>query len=86
MNGNVEVYHNNTFERTWKNSRTNPPKEAGRYWCLIEEQGDLGLSRYQWNCYFAEHTNRWIDDGKEYKVIYWTELAPIPSILAVNAF
>jgi hypothetical protein len=77
-NGVLPCVTTSTFERTWKNAKLDPPKEAGRYWCVVEEQNDLGLSKYQWNCYFAEHTNRWLDDGKEYNVTYYTELAPMP--------
>ena len=44
---NIPVVTTSTFERTWKNARLDPPKEGGRYWCLIEEQNDLGKSHFQ---------------------------------------
>lgn len=69
----------NTFNRTWINVNT-PPKEGGRYWCLIEEQTDLGKSHFQWNCNYHETEKRWSDNHKNYNVIYWTELAPMPNI------
>jgi hypothetical protein len=67
-----------TFERTWKNARLDPPKECGRYWCLVEEQNDLGKSHFQWNCSYHEIEKRWSDNHENYNVIYWTELAPMP--------
>lgn len=52
----------NTFIVTWKNAETDPPKEGGRYWCLIEEQNDLGKSHFQWNCSYHETEKRWSDN------------------------
>jgi hypothetical protein len=75
---NIPVVGLSTFERTWKNARLDPPKEGGRYWCLIEEQNDLGKSRFQWNCGYHEVEKRWSDNRENYNVIYWTELAPMP--------
>ena len=70
----------NTFEFTWKNAKDNPPKEGGRYWCLVEEQNDLGKSHLQWNCIYHDIEKRWSDNSKNYNVIYWTELAPMPKL------
>ena len=75
---NIPVVTTSTFERTWKNARLDPPKEGGRYWCLIEEQNDLGKSHFQWNCSYHEIEKQWYDNHENYNVIYWTELAPIP--------
>lgn len=66
-----------TFERTWFNSKF-PPKEGGRFWCVVEEQNDLGLSKFQWNCAWNPNDNRWSDGGKTMNVTYYTELAPMP--------
>lgn len=75
---NIPVVTTSTFERTWKNARLDPPKEGGRYWCLIEEQNDLGKSQLQRNCSYHEIEKRWSDNHENYNVIYWTELAPMP--------
>ena len=75
---NIPVVTTSTFERTWKNARLDPPKEGGRYWCLVEEQNDLGKSHFQWNCSYHEIEKRWSDNHENYNVIYWTELAPMP--------
>jgi len=72
------VKNNYVFERMWKNSKNILPTEGNRYWCLIEEVNDLGKSYFQWNCYFDENRKIWSDGGKQYDVIYWTELAPRP--------
>ena len=66
-----------TFERTWMDAKNNPPEEGGRYWCIVEEQNDLGLSKFQWNCYYDEANSHWYDDGKTMKVRYYTELGPM---------
>ena len=66
-----------TFERTWHNANF-PPKEGGRYWCVVEGQNDLGKSRFQWNCAWNPNDNRWSDDGKTMNVVYYTELASMP--------
>jgi len=74
-----------SFQRTWKDAVLEPPKEGGRYWCVVEEQNDLGLSTYQWNCSFHDNTGEWMgDDWKIVKVTYWTELAPFPTKLNFN--
>jgi hypothetical protein len=74
----IPVLTTSTFERTFKNAILEPPKEGGRYWCLIEEQNDLGKSHFQWNCSYHETEKRWSDNQESYNVIYWTELAPMP--------
>ncbi len=67
-----------SFSRTWKNAIATPPKEGGRYWCLVEEITELGVSHFQWNCSYHKIEKRWSDDKKDCNVIYWTELAPMP--------
>ncbi len=66
-----------TFERYWHNANF-PPKEGGRYWCVVEEQNDLGLSKFQWNCGYNPNDKRWSDGGKTMNVTYYTELLPMP--------
>lgn len=67
------------FTLTWKNAETNPPKEVGRYWCLVRDINDLGISYYQWNCaYNPNATPRWTSNALRKDVIWWTELAPRP--------
>jgi hypothetical protein len=78
MEMKIDDIKKSTFKRTWKNAKTNPPKEGNRYWCLIEEQNDLGKSYFQWNCSYHNIEKRWSDNHEDYNVIYWTELAPIP--------
>jgi len=73
----ISVVTTSTFERTWLNANF-PPKEGGRYWCVVEEQNDLGLSRFQWNCDYNPNDKRWSDGGKTMNVSYYTELAPMP--------
>ncbi len=52
-----------------------PPLEPGRYWCYIEELGDLGVSRYQWNCSFNGSTFNVTDGGR---VTHWRPLLQPP--------
>jgi hypothetical protein len=75
---NIPVVMPSTFIREWKCAKTNPPTEPDRYWCLVKEQNDLGISYYQWNCSYHETEKRWSDNHENYNVIYWTELAPMP--------
>jgi hypothetical protein len=67
-----------SFERVWKNAKENPPRDDRRYWCIVEECTELGVSHFQWNCYYSELRDVWSDDGKSYNVIWWTDLAPMP--------
>lgn len=70
---------NKTFTLTWKDALNNPPKEIGRYWCVVEELTDLGTFFYQWNCnYNPNNVSSWSDNHKGMNVKYWTELAPLP--------
>ena len=73
-----DVIPSTSFTLTWKNVKDELPKEGARYWCIVEEVNDLGISYFQWNCYYEGDTKKWIDDGKESHVIWWTELAPRP--------
>jgi hypothetical protein len=72
------VMPSTSFSLSWKNADTNPPNDYGRFWCIVQEQNDLGVSHYQWNCFYHKKWNSWEDNGKECRVIWWTELAPMP--------
>ena len=77
----ISVVKPRTFTLTWKNAETEPPKEVGRYWCIVREVNDLGVSYYQWNCaYNPNDTTKWTEDHLNLRVdvIWWTELAPRP--------
>jgi hypothetical protein len=67
----------NTFTLTWKDAKKEPPKEGGRYWCVIREVNDLGMSYFQWNCAYSPN-EKWTDDFIIYDVIYWVELPDMP--------
>jgi len=64
-----------SFQRSWNNANF-PPKDSGRYWCIVEEQTDLGLSKFQWNCYYNIDTNQWSDNLKIMHVTFYTNFAP----------
>lgn len=66
-----------TFTRTWKDASTSPPDQSDRYWCIVEEQGELGKSTYQWNCFYNSIEKTWSDYGQSYHVTFWTELPPL---------
>ena len=68
-----------SFTLTWNDARENQPTETGRYWCIVEEQNDLGKSTFQWNCCYLKDKNMWFDGGNFYNVIWWTNLAPTPN-------
>lgn len=65
-----------TFTRTWINAKF-PPKEVGRYWCVVEEQNDLGKSKFQCNCSWNPNDKQWTENGYSLNVICYTELAPM---------
>lgn len=69
---------NEKFTRQWKDSKTDPPAEMGRYWCNVSEQNDLGKSNYQWNCFWHSEFKYWSNDEEVVNVTHWTELAPHP--------
>jgi len=64
----------------WINFQKEPPKESGRYWCVVEEQTDLELSKYQWNCAYNVNEKRWSDDHKNINVTYWMDLPMMPKL------
>lgn len=66
------------YIRQWKDVKTATPAESGRYWCVVEEQNDLGRSTFQWNVYYNKYFNRWSDQGVTMKVTHWTDLLPYP--------
>ena len=77
----ISVVKPRTFTLTWKNAETEPPKEGGRYWCIVREVNDLGVSYYQWNCAYnpdASWEGKWSSNALKQDVVWWTELAPRP--------
>jgi hypothetical protein len=51
-----------------------PDESIGRVWCYIEEQTDLGLSHYQWNCSYNPN-----DGGFDrFGVTHWQPLPEPP--------
>lgn len=64
----------------WIDVNDRLPEEGGRYWCYVEHQGDLGISHFQWNCYYSPNLHRFSDrtltDGEQ--VTHWRELPPPP--------
>jgi hypothetical protein len=70
-----------TFTVTWKDAQKEPPKECGRYWCVVRDVNDLGTSYYQWNCaYHPENTwgGKWSSNALLKDVVLWTEFPQIP--------
>ena len=53
-----------------------PPKEIGRYWCYVEEQNDIGVSHYQWNC--SWNCEEWGGEGLTGVVTHWMPLPSAP--------
>lgn len=53
-----------------------PPKEIGRYWCYVEEQNDLGVSHYQWNC--SWNGDEWSGECLTGVVTHWMPLLSAP--------
>ena len=75
----ISVVKPRTFTLTWKNAETELPKEGGRYWCIVREINDLGVSYCQWNCaYNPNDVPRWTSNALRQDVVWWTELAPRP--------
>ncbi len=73
------VMPSTSFSLTWKDAQKEPPKEGGRYWCIVREINDLGTSYFQWNCaYNPNDIPRWTSNALRHDVILWTELAPMP--------
>jgi hypothetical protein len=67
-------------EQKWISAET-PPKESGRYWCYVRELNDLGVARYQWNCYYDKEVNQWREKsmGAGDQVTHWQPLPSPPS-------
>ena len=74
---------NNTIEDKWISVEDKLPEEGGRYWCYTEQQTDLGLSHFQWNCSYNETTktfsDRYLTDGE--RITHWQPLpsSPLPT-------
>jgi len=75
----AHVMPSTSFSLVWKNAEKEPPKEGGRYWCIVREINDLGTSYFQWNCaYNPDNLYKWSSNALSHNVIWWTELAPFP--------
>ena len=75
----ISVVIPRTFTLTWRDAEKDPPREGGRFWCIVREINDLGTSYYQWNCaYNPNDTPKWTSNALRKNVIWWTELAPRP--------
>lgn len=62
------------LEEQWNPANT-PPSEIGRYWCYVEEQNDLGVSYYQWNCCWNGES--WTGKDMACIVTHWRNLPPL---------
>lgn len=49
------------------------PSESGRYIFNVLDQGDLGLSKYLWNCSYDYDSNSITNDGVLMAAEYWLE-------------
>jgi hypothetical protein len=54
------------------------PTEGGRYWCYVEEVNSLGVSHFQWNCFYHEKEKRWSDNFVSFNVTHWRKLPDPP--------
>lgn len=54
------------------------PTEGGRYWCYVEEVNSLGVSHFQWNCFYHEKEKRWSDNFVSFNVKHWRPLPEPP--------
>jgi len=72
----VDEVEDNSFKMTWLDASF--PPTGGRYWCVVEEQNDLGLSKFQWNCDYNPNDKRWSDGGESMVVTHYVELPPMP--------
>jgi hypothetical protein len=72
----VEEWHKLATNGGWRNARIDPPAESGRYWCIVKEVNDLGVSYYQWNCGYNQYEKAW-----DQAVVYWMELPMMPGMI-----
>jgi hypothetical protein len=64
---------------SWISVKNRPPDITCRCWCYVEEQTDLGLSHYQWNCCFNVDTKEFTDNCKVVSVTHWMPLPEPPT-------
>jgi hypothetical protein len=62
----------------WIDCKDRLPEESDRYWCYCQEQNDLGLSHFQWNCYFDSIAKIWLDRQEFMSVTHWQPLPTAP--------
>jgi hypothetical protein len=63
----------------WISVKNKLPDATCRCWCYVEEQTDLGLSHYQWNCCFNVDTKEFTDNCKVVSVTHWMPLPEPPT-------
>ena len=66
------------IEDSWISVEDRLPEEGGRYWCYVEEITDLGISHYQWNCYYHPTDKSWSDRFVPMYVTHWRPLPEPP--------
>jgi hypothetical protein len=54
------------------------PEYGMRVLCYCQEQNDLGLSHFVWNCSYNETDKSFTDAGKRYSVTHWQPLPKPP--------
>lgn len=64
-------------EDGWVDVNDRLPELGGRYWCYVQEVGDLGISGFQWNCCYHDDTKSWTDNFVNMHVTHWRPL-PLP--------
>jgi hypothetical protein len=74
-----QIQPQRTSSGAWISVEDRLPEEGGRYWCYVEEVNDLGISHYEWNCYFDPNNKEFRDDLKTMKVTHWTYLIGSPN-------
>jgi len=67
------------YHQQWIPVTERLPEERGRYLCFVQEQEDLGTSKYVWNCYFGGPEYGWADDTVKMNVTHWMPLPEPPN-------
>lgn len=66
------------FQQEWVHVNDRLPAEGGRYWCYIEENGESGVSHFQWNCYYDPNDKEFRDQFIKMLVTHWQPLLSTP--------
>ena len=80
----IKDWHKLATNGGWINARISPPRESGRYWCVVKELNDLGISYFQWNCYYESLDNQWRDKGSIVTVTHYMPLMSMPELLYIR--